>query len=342
MNARSIVFPRGMVRAAGAVVWRPAKKGKPIIPGAPVAPTDFEVLLVHRPSYRDWSWPKGKAEKNETAPVAAVREVEEETGQAIVLGAPLTTQRYRLGSGHLKEIYYWSGALLTDGPALAVRKPVARAHKKEIDIVQWVSPDRARAMLTRRGDRRLLTELINRAARGDLITSTTILQRHARAVSRERWPGSEADRPLTRLGAAQSLDLVPILSAFGAAKVTSSPWKRCAQTVSPYATLGLANYSEKTFLTEDGAETQPEMSSALVARFLAKKQGARLISLHRPGYQALLAPVREITSGRIMADIEQPKKNLRRGEMLVLHVSHSSSPRVVAAERHLPFTQLTI
>ena len=47
------------VRAAGAVVTR---KGG-------------EVLLVHRPKYDDWSFPKGKLDRGEHVVTAAVREV---------------------------------------------------------------------------------------------------------------------------------------------------------------------------------------------------------------------------------------------------------------------------
>ena len=61
------------VRAAGAVVTR---KGG-------------EVLLVHRPKYDDWSFPKGKQDPGEHVTVTAVREVLEETGVEIRLGRPL-------------------------------------------------------------------------------------------------------------------------------------------------------------------------------------------------------------------------------------------------------------
>ena len=50
--------PIGDVLAAGAVVIR-----------------KDAVLLVHRPRYGDWSFPKGKLDRGELAPVAAVREV---------------------------------------------------------------------------------------------------------------------------------------------------------------------------------------------------------------------------------------------------------------------------
>ncbi len=339
MSSRALVFPKGMVRSAGAVVWRRAKGAPKIVPGRPVPPGDLQFLIVHRPRYRDWSWPKGKAEHNETIPAAAVREVEEETGYPVALGVPLTTQRYRLGSGHLKEVYYWTGTLLKDGPGLASRAPVKRASKKEIDIVQWVSADRARSMLTRRGDKRLLTEVINRAGRGELIASTTILLRHAKAVDRALWRGKEGKRPLTRQGGVQALDLVPLLSAFGVKAVHTSPWKRCAQTVLPYAAIAGAKFRSHAFLSEDALAENPELSGQLVAEMLEKRCGARVISFHRPGYDALLEPIRKAAPRRLAAVMDQPRKTLSRAEMLVVHVAHTSAPRVVAVERYAPLTK---
>lgn len=342
MASRAFVFPKGMVRSAGAVVWRRAKGAPKVRPGLPVGPGDLEFLIVHRPRYKDWSWPKGKAETDETIPAAAVREVEEETGVPVALGAPLTTQRYRLGSGHLKEVYYWLGTVIDDGPALAARIPVKRAHKKEIDIVQWVSADKARLMLNRRGDRRLLTEVINKAGRGELITSTTILMRHAKAVDRASWRGQEALRPLTRLGGAQALDVVPLLSAFGVQAVHSSAWKRCEQTATPYAAIAGASYHSHDYLTEDAVADDPDPAAALVARLLEKKRGSRVVSLHRPTYPALVQPVKDLAPRRLISVMDQPRKTLATAEMLVVHVSHASSSRVIAVERYTPLTKVAL
>ena len=41
---------------------------------------DSKVLLIHRPSYDDWTFPKGKAHGDETDEDCALREVLEETG----------------------------------------------------------------------------------------------------------------------------------------------------------------------------------------------------------------------------------------------------------------------
>lgn len=172
------------MRSAGALVWRFADPGRAGVVGESVDPADIEVLMVHRPRYRDWSWPKGKAEPGEPIVAAAVREVEEETGVAVTLGVPLATQRYRLGSGHTKEVHYWVGApVLAGSVAERLRVPVVPAPRGEIDQIRWARPDAAEAMLTRRGDRRLLSELASHACAGTLLTTAVVLVR----------PGSTSD-----------------------------------------------------------------------------------------------------------------------------------------------------
>ena len=168
--------PQRLVRSAGALVWRFTDPARVAVPGEPIDPADIEVLMVHRPRYHDWSWPKGKTENGESLVAAAVREVEEETGQIITLGAPLTTQRYRLGGGQTKEVHYWVGTPVPAGHASErLRAPVARAPRTEIDQTAWTSPERAADMLTRRGDRRLLADIVARAREGRLVTTTLLV-----------------------------------------------------------------------------------------------------------------------------------------------------------------------
>ena len=50
-----------------------------------------EILVVHRPAYDDWSFPKGKLELGESEEDAAIREVEEETGLRCRLERELAT-----------------------------------------------------------------------------------------------------------------------------------------------------------------------------------------------------------------------------------------------------------
>ena len=84
------------VHAAGAVLWRPDEdSGEPLI------------AVIHRPRYDDWSLPKGKVDPGETEPVAAVREIYEETGQQAHLGRRLCRIRYPIPIG-TKVVHYWA------------------------------------------------------------------------------------------------------------------------------------------------------------------------------------------------------------------------------------------
>ena len=208
--------PQRLVRSAGALVWRFADPTRVAVPGKPIDPADIEVLMVHRPRYHDWSWPKGKAENGEPLVAAAVREVEEETGQVITLGAPLTTQRYRLGGGQTKEVHYWVGTPLpADDPATRLRAPVARAPRTEIDQTTWATPAAAADMLTRRGDRRLLADLVARTREGRLATSTIIVLR----------PGAADAVPIDAASAAPvgGRASAPGMSASGGTALGSAP-----------------------------------------------------------------------------------------------------------------------
>jgi 8-oxo-dGTP pyrophosphatase MutT (NUDIX family) len=114
------------VRAAGGVVRRRRADG------------DDEIVLVHRPAYDDWSFPKGKLEDGEREEDAALREVEEETGLRCRLERELTTTRYRDARGRSKSVRYW------------LMEPVSGhvAADNEVDDARFVPLAEARALLT--------------------------------------------------------------------------------------------------------------------------------------------------------------------------------------------------
>lgn len=123
-----------MVHAAGGVVSRPG------------GDDGVELLLVHRPRYDDWTFPKGKLEPGETHEQAAVREVEEETGLRCELGRELTSTSYNDGKGRPKTVRYW---------AMRPLEGDFRPHE-EVDEIRWVSHELAKELLSHDRDHDVL------------------------------------------------------------------------------------------------------------------------------------------------------------------------------------------
>jgi broad specificity phosphatase PhoE len=62
------------------------------------------------------------------------------------------------------------------------------------------------------------------------------LVRHAKAQSRNKWWGKrDRDRPLTKIGWAQSKSLAVELAARPVVRILTSPFTRCVETVQPLA-----------------------------------------------------------------------------------------------------------
>lgn len=115
-----------VVRAAGGVVWRRGPDG-------------LDVLLIHRPRYGDWSFPKGKARDAEPDEEAALREVEEEVGLRPDCGPELASTEYRDSKGRPKVVRYWAMEL-PEG-----EEPIAGDG---VDEVLWVAFEDAAERLT--------------------------------------------------------------------------------------------------------------------------------------------------------------------------------------------------
>ena len=106
----------------------------------------LEVLLVHRPRYDDWTFPKGKAHAGESDEQCAVREVEEETGLRCRVEEELPSTAYRDGKGRDKRVRYWS-MTACEGSA----RP-----QNEVDAVEWLTVGDARERLSYERDRNVL------------------------------------------------------------------------------------------------------------------------------------------------------------------------------------------
>jgi 8-oxo-dGTP pyrophosphatase MutT (NUDIX family)/phosphohistidine phosphatase SixA len=281
------------VIAAGALVVRKDNGG--------------EVLLVHRPKYDDWAWPKGKQEPGEHITTTAVREVLEETGVEIRLDRPLTRQVYLVSGAKVKTVHYWVGRVVGDSDVSGYQV------NGEIDQVAWVGFDKARAMLTYADDIELLDEVEERSKR----TTALVVVRHSRATKRGTWTGADDERPLTSVGRLQAKELIPVLSAYGVTRVVSSDSLRCLNTVSPYARDHVLGIEAVPGLNEE--DWTPVTVSTSVSSLLAGKENAVLCS-HRP-----VLPT-------IMEALGVSEEPLSPGELVVLH--HRKG-RVVATERYL-------
>ena len=110
------------------------------------------LAVVHRPSRRDWSLPKGRARARESWNDAAVREVAEETGCAARItsfaGAKLLVARREP-----KVVIYWHMQVLRAG---------GLDPNDEVDEVAWLTPRQALVRLDHQSDRRLLRRAISR------------------------------------------------------------------------------------------------------------------------------------------------------------------------------------
>ena len=127
------------VRAAGGVVWRHWEDGQ------------VRVLVVHRPRYDDWSIPKGKCDEGESDADCALREVNEETGLTVRLGAELPPTRYRDSKGRPKTVRYWAMEPVTgDGEF---------TPNSEIDEIRWLPVDEAVKLLSYNHDRPVVLAL---------------------------------------------------------------------------------------------------------------------------------------------------------------------------------------
>ena len=317
------VIRRRTVIAAGGLVWR-------------VRDGELQVLAVHRQSYDDWSWPKGKILRGETLPECAIREIYEETGKQVMLGQVLPSVRYTLNNGQAKKVTFWAAETTsTTHPSLLARPNYRLAPKREIDNTRWLNVEKAKEKITMKSDLKVLDALAKAYHSGRLQTRAFVLVRHARARRRNGWRHDDLARPLTTGGARRANQLIRLFSAFGVRYIHSSPASRCLMTVQPYAAVIGKKISTHDSLTEAAHEANPKKAADRFTALLAV-EGNTVVCTHRPTMPTLLtmleAATRKWTRGKL------PSKNpyLPAGGVLIAHVMDTESgPQIAALERHL-------
>jgi 8-oxo-dGTP pyrophosphatase MutT (NUDIX family) len=110
----------------------------------------LEIVIVHRPVHQDWSFPKGKLEEGETFELAALREVEEETGMACRLVRFIGHTEYIDRKGRPKAVAYW---------VMAAQSGHFEPNV-EVDELRWVPLEEAANWLSYPRDAELVAVLM--------------------------------------------------------------------------------------------------------------------------------------------------------------------------------------
>ncbi len=305
--------PIGPVVAAGAVVWR-EHDGEPL------------VLLIHRGHHNDVSFPKGKVDPGESVPTTAVREIDEETGYRVHLGAPLGTAEYVLPNGRDKVVHYWS--------ARVSNKEFERAGgfrpNDEVASVEWVSIDDARGRLTYDRDVEVLDRFADRAAAGEHKTFALIALRHAKTVPGSDWDGPDATRPLLPVGRTQARAVAAPVAAFGPKKIVSSSAARCLATVEPLSARTKVGVQSTPDISQDAHERGAANVKGVVLRRIDKAKSTVLCS-HGPVLPDIIARIAGATAdGSRHFDLRRAAM-LSVGDFAVMHIAGG---KLVAVETH--------
>jgi 8-oxo-dGTP diphosphatase len=272
--------------AAGAVVWRKSKEKY------------TEVVIIHRPKYNDWTFPKGKVEIGESNIAAAHREVAEETNLDTEFGVYLGEIDYFTPAG-LKKVKYWSAKALTE----KVFHP-----NNEVDELKWVPITKVINELTNDTDK----EIFDRFVKVNFNTKPFILLRHAKAVSRDQWQGDDQDRPLDILGENQSHRLLSTYQVFNIKQIHTSDAVRCFSTVERMA-KGLSIKLEVTGKLSEDTYRKDKEKAIEYAKDLIKGDENTLICSHNPILPKMLNKLTK------KSDVEADEQKLLPAQAWVIH-----------------------
>jgi len=237
--------------AAGGLVWRHTGD-------------EIEVLLIHRPKYQDWGFPKGRLDPGESLLECALREVEEETGFVCDVGRKLPQVVYVKPSGKHKRVALWAMSAV-DGTF---------APNREVDRIKWVPLRKVAKRLTYEGDAKLVEAL---GKRWTDHPRRVLLVRHAHAGDRHRWDHEDdAQRPLTAKGRKQAAGLGKVLRPFDITRAFSSPALRCIDTIADVVKARGHRVQIEERLWEDNPI--PDATTFVASA----KRGTTVVSTHGP------------------------------------------------------------
>ena len=305
---------------------------KPVIAGGAVCwkrvDGDVKVLLVHRTQHKDISIPKGKRDPGESIPECAKREIQEETGLHVTLGAYLGRVDYQLPGGRDKQVLYWATEV---DPGEAERAPFE--SNNEIFDLEWVSLKKAPKRLTYPHDADILENFQNLVDANLERTFPLIVLRHGKAMPRENWDGPDHTRPLLQRGLNQAREQAGGIAAFGPIRLVSSPATRCLATIEPVSrSTGLEVVTRKR-ISQDAWEPEAEGPTSIVNKAITKKRPTVLCT-HGPVIPQLLQAAGTI-GGPGSDRLVTQHFGMSTGEFVVLHFSRETdTPRLVSVESH--------
>ncbi len=287
--------------------------------------SNLEVALVHREQYKDWGFPKGKQDPGETLAETAVRETLEEAGFKVKLGRKLGIISYKLPNGEDKEVHYWASMVSPK----AIKKSKFEPNQ-EIASIDWIAAKKALGLLSYEHDRELLEKVIALHKSAELETKALIVLRHAPATPRLGWSGYDGERTLTEEGKKVAQRLVPLLSAFGPKRLVTSSWKRCVDTIKPFAKKKKLKIIERFQLSERKNSNRPKATEnvAMDEIFEAKNS---LICSHRPALPSILDELAKRAAAPLAQEIQKARA-LKPGDFAVLRITRAKKPKISAVE----------
>jgi 8-oxo-(d)GTP phosphatase len=288
------------------------------------------VLVIHRTAYADLTLPKGKVDPGEMLAETAAREILEETGIRVALGFPVGVSRYTLPSGRQKIVHYWSAEATDDAIRASVFVP-----NKEIAALEWLTPKRALARLSYPVDVEILENFLRIVDDGVLQTFPIVALRHAKAVAREDWEGSDDKRPLTNRGARQATAIAGPLQSFGIRRIVTSDAVRCVATVTPLAAVLGRKVHRTPALSQDAwEEGEADVRSVIGHRVRSRKPV--VLCSHGPVLPDILSEI-ALATGTLRGSYLGSASALEVGAFSVVHLSATNpGSGIVAIETHAP------